>query len=122
MGNIDDFPTNRVVKSDPMRRLPVLIASGAIAFGLLGGLAGAGSAPNTTLHYSITHKHTQYFHVYSATGTTAKCRRDSRPWYKCGLGGETLRNLSSGLHTFRAKAIRNGVADPTPAVKTWRVN
>jgi hypothetical protein len=106
-----------------MRKYTVLIASTAIAFGLLGGIAGAGSAPNTLIHTSITHKHTQYFHVASSrTSGTAKCKRDKRPWYTCGLGGETLRNLSSGLHTFRAKAIYNGIADPTPAVKTFRVN
>jgi hypothetical protein len=106
-----------------MRKLTALLATSAISLGLLVGMAGAGSAPNTTLHYSITHKHTQYFHIASSkSGGTAKCKRDGRAWYKCGLGGETLRNLSSGLHTFRAKAIYNGVADPTPAVKTFRVN
>jgi hypothetical protein len=105
-----------------MRKYTVLIAS-TIAFGLLGGIAGAGSAPNTLIHTSITHKHTQYFHIASSqTSGTAKCKRDSKPWYTCGLGGETLRNLSSGRHTFRAKAIYNGIADPTPAVKTFRVD
>ena len=39
-----------------------------------------------------------------------------------GLGGETLKNLKKGSHTFRAKAIYQGVADPTPAKKTWKVN
>jgi hypothetical protein len=106
-----------------MRRLLVLGSFSALGLGLLVGVAGAGSAPNTLLHYSITHKSTQYFHIQNVgAASTAKCKLDKRAWYKCGLGGETLRNLKKGQHTFRAKAISpSGKADPTPAVKTWKV-
>ncbi len=106
-----------------MRKLTALVAASAISLGVLVGVAGAVSAPNTTVHYSITHKKTQYFHIVSSKNAgTAKCKRDGRAWYTCGLGGETLRNLSKGLHTFRAKAVYKGKADPTPFKKTFRVN
>ena len=106
-----------------MRKLTALFAASALSLGVLVGIAGAVTAPNTTVHYQITHKKTQYFHIVSNKGSgTARCRRDGRAWYTCGLGGETLRNLSKGLHTFRAKAVYKGKADPTPFKKTCRVN
>ncbi len=54
---------------------------------------------------------------------TARCRLDKRAWFRCGIGNQTFRNLRSGRHTLRAKAVNSsGQVDPTPAVKTWRVN
>ncbi len=106
-----------------MRKLTALVAASALSLGVVVGIAGAVTAPNTIVHYQITHKKSQYFHIVSSKGTgTAKCRRDKKAWYTCGLGGETLKNLSKGTHTFRAKAIYKGKADPTPFVKTWKVN
>lgn len=106
-----------------MRKLTALLAVSAVSLGVIVGVAGAVTAPNTQLHYSITHKKTQYFHVANVgKATTAKCKLDSKAWYTCGLGGETLKNLKKGYHTFRAKAVNSGKADPTPAKKTWKVN
>ena len=65
-----------------MRRLTALLAASALSLGVLVGVAGAGGAPNTQLHYSITHKKTQYFHVASTKITgTAKCKLDKKAWY-----------------------------------------
>ncbi len=106
-----------------MRKLTALFATLALSLGVLVGVAGAGSAPNTSVHYSITHKKTQYFHIVSSKpGGSAKCKVDAKAWYWCGLGGETVKNLKKGSHTFRAKAYYKSVGDPTPFKKTWTVN
>jgi hypothetical protein len=106
-----------------MRKLTALLAASVLSLGVIVGVAGAVTAPNTQLHFSITHKKSQYFHVQNVgKATTAKCKLDSKAWYTCGLGGETVKNLKKGLHTFRAKACNGRKCDATPASKTWRVN
>jgi hypothetical protein len=42
-------------------------------------------------------------------------------WAACA-SPRTYRNLATGLHTFRVRAMdQNGNVDPTPATRTWRV-
>jgi hypothetical protein len=105
-----------------MRKLTSLIAASALSLGVLVGVAGAGSAPNTLIHGTVTGKKTQTWHIYSTHTGTAKCKLDKKAWFTCGIGFQTFKHLKNGQHTLRAKAIdTQGRVDSTPAKKTWTV-
>lgn len=50
-----------------------------------------------------------------------ECRFDRGPWKGCGRGA-FRRFVDPGSHSFRVRAVEmDGMADPTPAVRRWRV-
>ena len=54
------------------------------------------------------------------SGSTFECKLDQKPFNPCGP--QRRLRVSSGLHTFRVRAIdRAGNVDPTPAVRQFRV-
>ena len=110
------------------RRLPALLAVFALAALVLATAAWAATRPNTVIHYGpvgTVSSHKATFHVASSKPGYVQCKRDARAWYKCtssAQGFVTLRSLSCGSHTFRARGVdRGGRKDLTPAVQTWRV-
>jgi len=61
-----------------------------------------------------------YFHS-TKPGSTFECSLDGSGFTPC-TNPASFTNLSGGAHTFRVRAIdAEGVADPTPEVRTWIV-
>src|SRR5215211_4650132 len=103
--------TMRTTLKTPRRRLPVLLALFALAALVFAASAWAATRPNTVIHYgpvgTVT-SHRATFHVASSKPGYIQCKRDARAWYKCVSGSSgfvTLRNLSCGYHTFRARGV-----------------
>jgi hypothetical protein len=72
--------------------------------------------PNRTSNRKATFRFTS-----SEAGSTFQCKHLNGAWRACS-SPKTYKNLNTGLHTFRVRAIdRNLNVDPTPAVDTWRV-
>lgn len=90
-----------------------------------GSLAPDTRPPNTFIHGGprrVTRLRTASFHIASSEARSRfQCKLDRRAWRAC-RASVTLRRLSRGVHTFRARAIdRAGNVDRTPAAKTWRI-
>jgi hypothetical protein len=61
---------------------------------------------------------------FRATGEPAtgfECKLDRKPWRKCA-SPRTYKRLKPGRHTFRVRAFDSGGADPTPAVRKFRIH
>lgn len=56
----------------------------------------------------------------SSASATFECRLDNAAWAPC-TARETLTGLANGSHTFSARARSGGLADDTPATRTWTV-
>jgi hypothetical protein len=57
----------------------------------------------------------------AAAGIGFQCKLDAKPYAPC-TSPVTYRKLKSGRHTFSARAVNSaGVADSTPATKTFKV-
>jgi len=50
-----------------------------------------------------------------------KCKLDAKPWKKC-KSPKTYQGLREGTHTFKVKAGKNGVWDPSPAKYNWTID
>ena len=120
--------THMPTPKSPRRLLPASIVAFALVALIFATAAWAATRPNTVIHYgpvgTVT-SHRATFHVASSKPGYVQCKRDLRAWYKCtsaASGFVTLRNLSCGSHTFRARGVdRGGRRDLTPAVRTWRI-
>uniref|UniRef100_UPI001968736C PKD domain-containing protein n=1 Tax=Nocardioides sp. SYSU D00038 TaxID=2812554 RepID=UPI001968736C len=84
------------------------------------------TAPQTTIAAGPTgavHTRRATFRVASSEpGSRFSCRLDQRSWAACGpvVG---LTGLRDGRHTLRVRVTdAAGNTDPTPAVRTWRVD
>ena len=61
------------------------------------------------------------FSAVLGEGTTFECSLDGAAFEGC-TSPKSYENLKAGEHTFRVRSVgTNGVADPTPAVRTWSV-
>lgn len=83
------------------------------------------SPPNTRIVSGpsrTTVSHTAKFGFRSSEpGSRFQCKLDRHAWRACS-SPKTYRDLRSGRHTFRARAIdAAGNVDPTPAKKTWTI-
>jgi hypothetical protein len=80
--------------------------------------------PNTTITKAPKSKTTDRTPTFkfksSQPNSTFKCKLDSKSFKACA-SPDTLPRLKRGKHTFKVKAIHQGVADPTPARKTFKV-
>ena len=120
--------TQTPTSKTPRRRLLASFLGFALVALIFATAAWAATRPNTVIHYgpvgTVT-RHTATFHVASSKPGYVQCKRDARVWYKCtstASGFVTLRNLSCGYHTFRARGVdRAGRKDLTPAIRTWRI-
>lgn len=94
-----------------------------------GGGSGGGTppppqvAPETTLSPlpARTHKRRLTIRFSSSqAGSTFACKLDKKAWKPCPSPLKTPK-LAFGKHTFKVRATSAGLADPTPAKKTFRV-
>jgi len=80
--------------------------------------------PNTTITRAPKSKTTdrtpKFKFKSSQPNSTFKCKLDSKPFKPC-TSPDTLPKLKRGKHTFKVKAVHQGVSDPTPARKTFKV-
>jgi hypothetical protein len=80
--------------------------------------------PNTTITAGpsgTTHDRTPTFRFHSSlANSTFRCKLDSRLYAKCS-SPKTYATLSFGGHTFRVKAVKNGIQDPTPARRSFTI-
>jgi glucose/arabinose dehydrogenase/PKD repeat protein len=73
----------------------------------------SGAVENSSAAFSFTS---------SEPGSTFRCRLDGAAFSSCS-SPKSYANLSDGPHTFRVRAIvAAGNSDPTPAVRTWKVD
>ena len=79
----------------------------------------SGEVGRTTI---LTRKVEASFRFRSDAGTARfECSLDGRPWRSCGKRS-FRRTVEAGRHRFRVRAVgADGMRDPTPAVRTWRV-
>ena len=88
---------------------------------------GAGNGPPNTLIDSGPSGETQSrsanFHFHSTVqGSTFRCKLDGGPALPCSSPWP-YEHLAAGSHTFEVAAVdAGGVADPTPATRSWTVN
>jgi hypothetical protein len=68
-----------------------------------------------------THDPTPTFGFHSSpAGSTFQCKVDSGSYASCA-SPRTLAHLADGSHTFRVRAVANGLPDPTPATRSFTV-
>jgi hypothetical protein len=120
----------RLLVASSLAGIAAFAASIAPGSGLgLGTAEAAAARPNTQMHLGprgTVRSHTASFHLLGLNGAVRiQCRLDRGRWYVCARSSSkyvTLRNLRSGSHTFRARAVnRAGQVDLTPAIRTWRI-
>jgi hypothetical protein len=82
------------------------------------------AAPNTTLSgkpAARTHDRTPTFRFHtSAAGARYQCKVDRGPFKAC-RSPFTTAPLAPGSHTLKVRALRGGLADPTPATVAFKV-
>jgi hypothetical protein len=82
------------------------------------------AAPNTTFSRRPavrTHDRTPTFHFHAdAAGARYQCKVDRGPFKAC-RSPFTTAPLTPGGHTLKVRALRGGLADPTPATVAFRV-
>ena len=83
------------------------------------------SPPNTRLTASPSRRtrghRAKFRFVSTEAGSSFQCKLDRRRWTACRSPQE-YRRLTKGLHVFRVRARDTaGNADPTPAVRSWRI-
>lgn len=57
----------------------------------------------------------------NVAGATFRCSLDGATWSVC-TSPKGYSGLAQGKHTFRVRAIKNGVSDPTPAFRAFTVD
>ena len=73
--------------------------------------------PAATTATSATHG----FSTTGAAGTVYECSLDGGAFAAC-LNPDLRSGLADGDHVLAVRAVRGGLADPTPAVSRWRVD
>jgi len=124
------------------------LGAAALAFALYSlGCAGNGSAPGTAAQTDETEYELQASDLAGGLNTrikskppfasnspdakfgfrcsappcTYRCKLDDRSWKGCGRP-KTYTGLVDGEHTFKVKAIKDGVTDHTPAKFSWTID
>lgn len=65
-------------------------------------------------------KNATFKFVSSLPGSKFECRLDKAGWTDC-RSPKKLKKLKPGKHTFKVRAIKGDLIDPTPASHTWTV-
>ena len=63
---------------------------------------------------------TNFRFVSSLAGSKYECRLDKAGWSSC-KSPRKLKKLKPGKHTFRVRAVKGDLIDPTPASYTWTI-
>lgn len=88
--------------------------------------ATGATAPETTIASGpsglVTANSATFTYTSSVTGSTFACSLDGAAAAACATAGVTYNGLTDGAHTFSVTATSSGVADPTPATRTWTVD
>jgi hypothetical protein len=96
----------------------------ALAAFLCSAAPAATAAPSTRITSGPTGlvaTETVTFRFASVAGATFQCKLDARGWSQCS-SPTIYRRLAQGRHTFRVRAVKNGVRDPTPATRGFTVD
>jgi hypothetical protein len=85
----------------------------------------AGLEPDTTIESgasgTITVNSATYTFSSNRPGVTFECSMDSTTTYTACVGPKAYSGLANGAHTFRVRAVLNGVVDATPAAQAFTV-
>lgn len=106
-----------------MRRGATLAITAAMV--LAAATPASAAAPNTRITSGpsglIAKKSATFGFTSKPRGATFQCRMDAGAWASC-TSPKRYTGLSQGSHTFRVRARKNGVVDPTPARRSFTVD
>lgn len=84
------------------------------------------AAPDTTItsgpNGTMTTTSATFTYTSTAANPSFECSLDGAPFTPCESSGKDYSGLSEGTHRFDVRAVAGGVADPTPASRSWIVD
>jgi hypothetical protein len=112
---------SRVLPAARRAAVALLVGAAALPF----SPAAAAAKPDTRITKGpsglVATRSVTFKFAASPAGAHFACKLDRAGWKPCS-SPKKYAGLSQGKHTFRVRAVKDGVADPTPATRSFTVD